>query len=118
MPVVSSGILGTIIRPSLVLLDDPQTRESARSADQTKKRLDLPHGDVTGMAGPGEPGSDLLPRARRPMGHTGRTPLPRSAGAPTGESPGMRQLTRPSLCATRHPSGCRALPVVPAGEPD
>ena len=50
----------TIIRPSLVLLDDPQTRESARSADQTKKRLDLLHGDVMGMAGPGESISALL----------------------------------------------------------
>lgn len=45
---------GTIIRPSLVLLDDPQTRESARSASQTKYRLDLLNGDVLGMAGPGE----------------------------------------------------------------
>ena len=50
----------TIIRPSLVLLDDPQTRESARSVEQTKKRLDLLHGDVMGMAGPGETISALL----------------------------------------------------------
>jgi hypothetical protein len=50
----------TIIRPSLVLLDDPQTRESARSVEQTKKRLDLLHGDVMGMAGPGEMISALL----------------------------------------------------------
>jgi len=50
----------TIIRPSLVLLDDPQTRESARSVEQTKKRLDLLHGDVMGMAGPGETISSLL----------------------------------------------------------
>ena len=28
---------GSIIRPSLVLLDDPQTRDSARSVDQTRK---------------------------------------------------------------------------------
>jgi hypothetical protein len=51
---------GSIIRPSLVLLDDPQTRESARSSDQTKKRLDLLHGDVMGLAGPGESISALL----------------------------------------------------------
>ncbi|MCD6369947.1 MAG: hypothetical protein J7L63_00395, partial [Thermoplasmata archaeon] len=51
---------GSVIRPSLVLLDDPQTRESARSADQTRKRLDLLHGDVMGMAGPGESISALL----------------------------------------------------------
>ena len=45
---------GRILRPSLVLLDDPQTRESARSAHQTKFRLQLLNGDVLGMAGPGE----------------------------------------------------------------
>jgi hypothetical protein len=50
----------TIIRPSLVLLDDPQTRESAMSADQTRKRLNLVHGDVMGLAGPGESISALL----------------------------------------------------------
>jgi len=50
----------SIIRPSLVLLDDPQTRDSARSVDQTKKRLDLLHGDVMGMTGPGESISALL----------------------------------------------------------
>jgi len=51
---------GTVIRPSLVLLDDPQTRESAHSAEQTRKRLDLLHGDVLGMAGPGQHISALL----------------------------------------------------------
>lgn len=45
---------GTIIRPSLVILDDPQTRASARSPGQTKFRLQLLFGDVLGMAGPGE----------------------------------------------------------------
>ena len=45
---------GTIIRPSLVLLDDPQTRESARSPELTAYRLALLNGDVLGMAGPGE----------------------------------------------------------------
>jgi len=50
---------GSIIRPSLVLLDDPQTRESARSVEQTRKRLELLNGDVMGMAGPGETISSL-----------------------------------------------------------
>jgi len=50
----------SIIRPSLALLDDPQTRESAMSADQTRKRLNLVHGDVMGLAGPGESISALL----------------------------------------------------------
>ncbi|MBM4018447.1 MAG: hypothetical protein FJ288_09010 [Planctomycetes bacterium] len=51
---------GSTIRPSLVLLDDPQTRESARSLDQTRKRLELLNGDVLGMAGPGEQISALM----------------------------------------------------------
>ncbi|HUW31343.1 MAG TPA: terminase gpA endonuclease subunit [Planctomycetota bacterium] len=51
---------GTVIRPALVMLDDPQTRESARSMDQTKKRLELLNGDVLGMAGPGEQISALM----------------------------------------------------------
>ena len=50
----------TIIRPSLVLLDDPQTRESARSVLMTKKRLELLNGDVMGMGGPGEMISSLI----------------------------------------------------------
>jgi hypothetical protein len=55
-----SRVDGSIIRPSLVLLDDPQTRESARSVDQTRKRLELLNGDVLGMAGPGEQISALM----------------------------------------------------------
>jgi len=45
---------GQVVRPSLVILDDPQTRESARSPTQTRYRLELMNGDVLGMAGPGE----------------------------------------------------------------
>ncbi len=51
---------GSIIRPSLVLLDDPQTRQSAASPTQTKRRLELLNGDVLGMAGPGEQISAVL----------------------------------------------------------
>lgn len=51
---------GSILRPSLVLLDDPQTRDSARSAEQTNKRTELLNGDVLGMAGPGESISALM----------------------------------------------------------
>jgi len=43
---------GTVARPGLVILDDPQTRESARSSNQTDYRLGLINGDVLGMAGP------------------------------------------------------------------
>ena len=51
---------GSVIRPSLVLLDDPQTRQSAASPTQTKRRMELLNGDVMGMAGPGESISVLL----------------------------------------------------------
>ena len=43
---------GSIVRPSLVILDDPQTRQSAASPTQTKHRLAILNGDVLGMAGP------------------------------------------------------------------
>ncbi|HUU94487.1 MAG TPA: terminase gpA endonuclease subunit [Phycisphaerae bacterium] len=43
---------GEILRPSLVLLDDPQTRESAMSPGQCVQRLAILNGDVLGMAGP------------------------------------------------------------------
>jgi hypothetical protein len=44
---------GTIIRPSLVILDDPQTRQSANSPSQTRHRLSILNGDVLGLGGPG-----------------------------------------------------------------
>lgn len=43
---------GSVVRPSLVILDDPQTRQSAASPTQTKHRLSILNGDVLGMAGP------------------------------------------------------------------
>jgi hypothetical protein len=43
---------GGIIRPDFVIVDDPQTRESAKSPTQCKDRLDAIQGDVLGMAGP------------------------------------------------------------------
>lgn len=45
---------GRTIRPDLVLIDDPQTRESARSPTQVSYRLNLLSADVLGLAGPGE----------------------------------------------------------------
>ena len=55
-----STIDGQVIRPDLVLVDDPQTRDSARSPDQTAKRLAILNGDVLGMSGPGRKISGLL----------------------------------------------------------
>jgi hypothetical protein len=45
---------GQIVRPDLVLADDPQTRESAMSPGQSNERLAILNGDVLGMAGPGK----------------------------------------------------------------
>lgn len=43
---------GVVVRPDLVILDDPQTRESARSPEQTDFRLQLINGDAMYLAGP------------------------------------------------------------------
>jgi hypothetical protein len=45
---------GRIIRPSLVVIDDPQTRESAYSLTQCEQRERILLGDILGMAGPGK----------------------------------------------------------------
>ena len=43
---------GQIIRPTVALIDDFQTRESAKSAQQVQDRLDIIEADIAGMAGP------------------------------------------------------------------
>jgi hypothetical protein len=43
---------GSVIRPDLCLLDDPQTKESAQSPEQTQTRLETIEADVLGLAGP------------------------------------------------------------------
>jgi len=52
---------GSIIRPSLVILDDPQTRESAESDSQCANRESILHGDVLGLAGPGQKIAGIMP---------------------------------------------------------
>lgn len=52
---------GTIARPSLVLLDDPQTRESAKSPSQCADREDIIAGDVKFMVGPDESLGVVIP---------------------------------------------------------
>ena len=52
---------GRVIRPDYVLLDDPQTRESAKSASQTDDRLAMLNGDILGLAGPGVKISGVMP---------------------------------------------------------
>jgi hypothetical protein len=47
-------------RPDLVLIDDPQTRESAKSPGQCESREKIIAGDIVGMAGPGRKIAALL----------------------------------------------------------
>lgn len=52
---------GRSVRPELVIVDDPQTSESANSIEQTRKRLRILSGDILGLAGPGKKISGLMP---------------------------------------------------------
>jgi len=45
---------GTIMRPDFVLIDDPQTRESAKSVTQITDRENTILGDIMGLSGPGK----------------------------------------------------------------
>jgi hypothetical protein len=51
---------GQVVRPQLVLIDDPQTTESAWSRSQSQRRESILAGDVLGMAGPGKKIAGLL----------------------------------------------------------
>jgi hypothetical protein len=52
---------GKTVRPSLVLIDDPQTDESARSPSQCEFRERILNGAVLGLAGPGKKIAGLMP---------------------------------------------------------
>ena len=52
---------GRALRPSLVVLDDPQTDESARSKPQTRARMDTLNGAILNLAGPGQKISGIMP---------------------------------------------------------
>ena len=49
------------VRPTLVVLDDPQTDESTRSASQCAARESILAGAVLGLAGPGSKISGIMP---------------------------------------------------------
>lgn len=81
---------GTILRPEFVILDDPQTRESAMSQGQSASRAAIVQGDVLGMAGPGKKiaaimpctvirdgdmAAEMLDRKRHPAWHGQRTKM-------------------------------------------
>ena len=52
---------GRTVRPTLVVLDDPQTDESARSLSQCATRESVLAGAVLGLAGPGQKISGIMP---------------------------------------------------------
>jgi hypothetical protein len=52
---------GHTVRPTLVVLDDPQTDESARSLSQCATRESILAGAVLGLAGPGNKISGIMP---------------------------------------------------------
>lgn len=52
---------GESIRPGIVIIDDPQTDESARSPQQIQQRLDLLNGAILGLAGPKKKISGIMP---------------------------------------------------------
>lgn len=52
---------GGAARPDLVILDDPQTDESARSESQCRYRLGIVTGAVLGLAGPGKKIAGFMP---------------------------------------------------------
>lgn len=52
---------GEQVRPDFVILDDPQTDESAKSPSQNATREELIGGAVLGMAGPGRPIAAVMP---------------------------------------------------------
>ena len=52
---------GKSVRPSLVVIDDPQTDESARSPHQVKNRLETLNGAILNLAGPGQKISGIMP---------------------------------------------------------
>ncbi|RMF20894.1 MAG: hypothetical protein D6760_10580, partial [Deltaproteobacteria bacterium] len=51
---------GSSVRPSLVLIDDPQTDESARSPSQCESRERVLAGAILGLAGPGQKIAGLM----------------------------------------------------------
>lgn len=54
------GPNGSMIRPDMVIVDDAQTRESAKSPTQTEDRATIITDDVLGLAGPGVPMSAVM----------------------------------------------------------
>lgn len=52
---------GESLRPDLVLIDDPQTDESAASPEQNRKRISILTGAILGLAGPEKKIAGVMP---------------------------------------------------------
>lgn len=52
---------GESLRPDLVLIDDPQTDETAASPEQNRKRLRILSGAILGLSGPGVKIAGVMP---------------------------------------------------------
>lgn len=52
---------GTIVRPTLAICDDPQTRDSAKSPTQSENRESVIAGDIKYLAGPDRPIGVVMP---------------------------------------------------------
>ena len=52
---------GEIVRPDFIIIDDPQTHESAKSAAQVADRIRIIQSDILGMAGPGKSITAVMP---------------------------------------------------------
>lgn len=57
----SATAAGESLRPEFVLIDDPQTDESAASPEQNRKRLRILSGAILGLSGPGVKISGVMP---------------------------------------------------------
>lgn len=54
-------VLGEALRPDFCVIDDPQDKESARSPEQCKTRLEIISGDILRMSGPGKKMTAVMP---------------------------------------------------------
>ena len=52
---------GSSVRPTLAIIDDPQTDQSARSPSQVHERLSIVKGAIGGLAGPGKRTAIIIP---------------------------------------------------------
>lgn len=52
---------GRVVRPTFAVIDDPQDRETARSATRVRDTIEIIDGDLAGMAGPDQKMAMVMP---------------------------------------------------------